>query len=101
MIIPSFEEIEKITDSRYSLVILVSKRAKKLVDGAQPFVETESKKPVTIAIEEVLDGDIVYGKPMSNREYDKKIKAEKEEKLKILREEKLKNISIEEGEIEE
>ncbi|MFT8038233.1 DNA-directed RNA polymerase subunit omega, partial [Salmonella enterica subsp. enterica serovar Enteritidis] len=37
-----------------------SKRARQLIDNAEPLIETDSKKPVTIAIEEALDGKITY-----------------------------------------
>lgn len=101
MIIPSFDEIRDVTDSRYALVILVSKRAKKLVDGSRPFVDIDSEKSVSIAIEEVMEKKIVFGEPMSNKEYDEKIQAEKDKKLEILKMEKLKNIDVDEKESEE
>ncbi len=72
MIIPSFYEIEEITDSRYALVMLVAKRARQIVDGAEPIVEEEEdeeENAVTLAIKEVLDGDITFGEPMSDYEY--------------------------------
>lgn len=93
MLIPSFEEIEKIADSRYALVILVSKRAKLIVDGNRPFEKTKSNKPVSIAMKEAVKGDIVFGERMTNREYAKKVEEEKERKLNILREEKLEEIT--------
>lgn len=100
MLIPSFDEIKEITDSRYALVLLVSKRAKKLVDGAEPFVKTKSKKPVSIALEEIMDKKIVFGEPMSNKDYEAKIKEEKERKLEIIRANKLKELEKEEKEAE-
>lgn len=101
MIIPSFEKIGEVTDSRYALVILVSKRAKKLVDGSKPFVDIDSKKPVSIAIEEVMEKKIVFGEQMSNKEYEEKIEAEKNKKLEILKKEKLKNLNADEKDTEE
>lgn len=86
MIIPSFEEIKKITNSRYSLVMLVSKRARKIVDGNGPLEDTELTKPVSIALQEAVDGAIKFGPPMTNSQYDKKINEEKEKRLGILRE---------------
>ena len=86
MIIPSFEEIKKITNSRYSLVMLVSKRARKIVDGNGPLKDTELTKPVSIALQEAVDGVIKFGPPMTNSQYDKKINDEKEKRLGILRE---------------
>lgn len=63
MLNPSFEGILKEGDSRYTLVMLSSKRARQLIEGAEPLIETESKKPVSIAIEEILAGKIKYANP--------------------------------------
>ncbi|MET3617365.1 DNA-directed RNA polymerase subunit omega [Peptoniphilus olsenii] len=85
MIIPSFKEIREKTSSRYELVMLVSKRARKLVDNNPKLVETKNQKPVTVAIEEVMAGKIKFGKPMSDYKYNEKIKEERAfliEKLK-------------------
>ena len=89
MYIPSFYELEQVTDSRYSLVVLVSKRARKLVEGSDPLIETSDTKPVSVAKEEVMDGSIVYGETMSDKKYKEKIEKEKEEKLEILKNKKL------------
>ena len=45
-------------DSKYSLVVAVSKRARQLVDGQQSLVESNSIKPVSIAIQEICEGKI-------------------------------------------
>jgi len=34
-----------------------------LVDGAKPLIETDSTKPVSIAIEEIVEGKITYHRP--------------------------------------
>lgn len=60
---PSFNELSKIGDSRYTLVMLTAKRARQIVDGAEPLIETQSTKPVTIAIEEILERKVKYKKP--------------------------------------
>lgn len=57
---PSINKLSSIGDSRYTLVVLTAKRARQLIDGAEPLKETESTKPVSIAIEEAVDGDITY-----------------------------------------
>lgn len=94
MIIPSFEEIKKVTDSRYKLVMLVSKRARKIVEGSEPLEETDLQKPVSIALDEVVKGDIVYGPTMTDEKYDEYIEEQKNEKLNILKEEMLKEIKL-------
>ena len=54
MNIPSFKDLEEITSSRYAMVNATAKRARKIVDGSQKLIETDSFKPVSIAIEEIL-----------------------------------------------
>ena len=51
MLNPSFKELSDKGDSRYTLV-----------DGAEPLHETKSKKAVSIALEEVLAGEITYSR---------------------------------------
>ncbi|GFN36350.1 DNA-directed RNA polymerase subunit omega [Tepidimicrobium xylanilyticum] len=60
---PSINELAKIADSRYTLVMLTAKRSRQLVDGAKPLIETNSTKPVTIAIEEIMAGKLKYKRP--------------------------------------
>jgi DNA-directed RNA polymerase subunit omega len=60
MINPSIVELLQIVDNRYSLVIVTSKRARQLIEGADPLVRTASNKPLTVAINEVKTGAIVY-----------------------------------------
>ncbi|MGG7057516.1 DNA-directed RNA polymerase subunit omega [Clostridium nigeriense] len=60
MINPSVMDLLKKVDDRYSLVMVTSKRARQLIDGSKPLVETKSKKPLTIAINEVNEGAVGY-----------------------------------------
>lgn len=62
MINPSFEELEKINISRYAIVVMTSKRSRRLVDGSKPLINTKNKKPVSIAIEEIMEGKVVEEK---------------------------------------
>ncbi len=66
MLNPSFDHVLKKGDSRYTLVMLTAKRARQIVDGSEPLVETESNKPVTIAIEEIVSGKVKYKNPTIN-----------------------------------
>lgn len=63
MIYPSGDKIEKQVDSKYSLVIAVSQRAKQLKEGARKLVETRSTNPITIALEEIAAGKILVTTP--------------------------------------
>lgn len=60
MNIMSFGEISKITDSRYRLATLVSTRAREIVDGDEPLVETDLENPVSISMEEVYKGAVKF-----------------------------------------
>jgi len=49
----------KVVNSRYSIVMATSKRARQLVEGAEPFVDdVEGKKPLSIAVDELNQGQI-------------------------------------------
>jgi DNA-directed RNA polymerase subunit omega len=48
----SVDELNDMVDSRYSLVTVISKRARQIIDGSEPLIKTNTKKPVGIAIEE-------------------------------------------------
>jgi len=47
-------------DCRYTLVVEVAKRARQLVSGVQPLIDTKEAKPVCVAVEEVSRGLIAY-----------------------------------------
>ena len=49
----------KVVNSRYSIVMATSKRARQLIDGEEPLVETtQSEKPLSIAVDELKQGKI-------------------------------------------
>lgn len=70
MLHPSYTElIEKINadtepgeqpvvQSRYSIVIATAKRARQLVDGAEALVASYGKKPLSVAVSELYEGEI-------------------------------------------
>lgn len=67
MLKPSYAELMDIlnegseTDvtSRYTVVIAAAKRARQLIDGDEPMVESyNGEKPVSIAVEEIKEGKI-------------------------------------------
>lgn len=60
MINPSIMDLLKKVDDRYSLVIVTSKRARQIIDGSEPLVRTKSQKALTIAINEVNEGEVGY-----------------------------------------
>lgn len=60
MIVPAIGSLLDKVDSRYTLVVVTSKRARQLVDGAPRLSKCSSDKPVTIAINEIDDNKITY-----------------------------------------
>ena len=44
-----------IIQSCYSIVIATAKRARQLIAGEEPLVETDSNKPLSIAVEELAE----------------------------------------------
>ncbi|GFP75989.1 MULTISPECIES: DNA-directed RNA polymerase subunit omega [Clostridium] len=60
MINPSIVDLLEKVDNRYSLVIVTSKRARQIIDGAEPYVKVDSNKPLTVSINEVNDGFVKY-----------------------------------------
>ena len=60
MINPSIVDLLDKVENRYSLVVVASKRARQLIDGEKALIDTDSTKPVTVAINEINSGDITY-----------------------------------------
>lgn len=60
MVNPSTDEMVKRTHSRYTLVVLASKRARQLLAGEPCHVENPANKFVTNAMEEIFEGKITY-----------------------------------------
>lgn len=49
----------KVVNSRYSIVMATAKRAREIIDGSMPLVDTKpSEKPLSIAISEMNQGKI-------------------------------------------
>lgn len=60
MIEPPIGELLKKVDCRYTLAVEASKRARELIGGAMPLIDTKEIKPLSIAIEEINRGLISY-----------------------------------------
>ena len=58
MLKPNINELLDMTGSRYSLVIAASKRARQIIDGAEPMTTANSIKPVSIATQEIYESKI-------------------------------------------
>ena len=49
---------EPVVSSRYSIVMATSKRARQINNGDEAFVESEGRKALSVAIEELSEGKI-------------------------------------------
>ena len=58
---PIGELLEKV-DCRYTLAVEASKRARELIGGSLPLIDTKDSNPLTIAIEEINRGLITYSR---------------------------------------
>lgn len=62
---PYIDELLTKVDSKYSLVIAVSKRSRQLIDGDEPMVDLKrisSNKPVTISLNEINADKIIVSR---------------------------------------
>ena len=70
MLHPSYSDLMKVVNSevepgeapvvnsRYSIVMATSKRARQIISGNQPMVADKDKKPLSVAVEELNQGKI-------------------------------------------
>lgn len=91
----TIDELVNGIDSRYTLITLVSKRAREIIDGDEILTKVGTIKPVSIAIEEYTDKKIypIYGEShIANSELDSEISEGTEE---IIETEELEGTEIE------
>lgn len=60
---PSVIELLNHAECRYTLVVKVSKRARQLVSGAQPLIDTKEVKALSISVQEINRGLIEHETP--------------------------------------
>jgi len=70
MLHPSYSDLMKVVNSevepgeapvvnsRYSIVMATSKRARQIIDGEEPMIKCDGKKPLSIAVEELNQSKI-------------------------------------------
>lgn len=63
MIYPSIDQLLQQVDSKYTLVIAAAKRGRQLRNGARPSIECDSRKEVTVALNEISSGKIEIERP--------------------------------------
>ena len=64
MIEPPIGELLEKVDCRYTLVVETANRARALVGGSQPMIDTKETKPIVIAIDEIHKGLVGYSRNM-------------------------------------
>ena len=47
-----------VVNSRYSIVLATAKRAREIIAGQEPLVNTASNKPLSIAVDELYSGKV-------------------------------------------
>lgn len=57
---PHVNRMIETVESKYTLVIAAAKRAREIVDGASPLVDSTSRKSITIALEEIESEKVRY-----------------------------------------
>lgn len=57
---PTIMELCEKVDSRYTLVVEASKRARQIVAGSQPLIDAKDMKPLKVAVEEINRGLLTY-----------------------------------------
>ena len=63
MMYQGVSELKDKADCRYSLVVETAKRARQLVDGAEPLTEENEANPVSQAAKEIFQDKITYIAP--------------------------------------
>lgn len=54
----NFETEEPVVRSRYSIVLAAAKRARQIVDGNDPYVNGDVRKPLSVAVAELNEGKV-------------------------------------------
>lgn len=62
MVRPSIDELLRKVDSKYTLVVAAARRGRELMVGRDALVQSESGKPVTVALEELHAGKLLYNR---------------------------------------
>ena len=68
MLYPAINELNKLTDSRYTLVVLTAKRARDIIDGKPVLTDVEAERPVSLATNEIAEGLITYKRSYGHKE---------------------------------
>ena len=70
MVKPSVSELLKKVDDRYELVVITSKRARQLAEGAEPLTKKKEYSKVTLAAQEIAEGKVEMVEDEDNENKD-------------------------------
>ncbi len=61
MVKPSVNQLLELEgiDNRYTLVVMVSKRARQIASGDETMTSVKEESPVTLAVNEIAEGKVV------------------------------------------
>ena len=65
MIYPPLDKLLDKVDSKYTLVVVAAKRARQIMEGAEPRVTVRSGKTVSQALYEISEGFVAYERTKS------------------------------------
>ena len=68
MIDPPIGELLEKVDCRYTLAVEAAKRARELIGGSMPLIDTKDNKFLSIAIEEINRGLLTYRRNLEDEE---------------------------------
>ena len=61
------EDSMKKAKNRFALVLLTAKRAKQILQGAQPLVDTKNNREIVAALREIARSKVMYAHPENLR----------------------------------
>lgn len=68
LLYPSIDELKTKVDSKYTLAILASKRARDLIDDKPALAYADNEKPLSIATEEIYEDLVGFTRPDPSEE---------------------------------
>ena len=68
MVKPTVQELLKKAKNRYELVIATSKRARQIANGADVKTKVKEESPVTLAANEIAEGEVEIIEPDEEKE---------------------------------
>ncbi len=63
MINPSITDLVRIAGDKYSVVVITAMRARQIISGSRPLIDSDITKPLSIAINEFYEGKFQFEDP--------------------------------------